>query len=362
MHRINPGWVATVTFCLLAILTVASEAGAGKVEYVEEVTRNIAVDTDVRFVFTNTSGETEITSWDKDEIRIAARKVAHARSLDEAKEYARDLKVDIRTEGTHLVIVDTRFPEWGGGGGVLDLILSRSATGEVNYEITVPERAQVVISSSSGDVIAEDMGGELSVSVTSGDVEVTRMKGVLAVATTSGDVDVSDVRGNTRVSATTGDVTVIDVDGEVEVGVTSGDIYCQKIEGPMEVGGSSSMVSVVDCVGHLEIYTSDGDIKVDDHRGGVFVKTVEGYVEVEINALDGGECDINASSGDIDLRISDTGSYKFVIETVSGEVEMEMPEEMEVTAAKNLVNAIYRGGQQLVRVATITGDIYIEGH
>ncbi len=345
---------------LLAVVAVAVPAEARKVEYVDEVSRMIPVDPDVTLVLSNTSGDTEITSWARNEIRIIARKVVRARSMDEAKEYADDLQMKIRGEGTRQITVETKYPEWGGGGGVLDLLLSKSPTGEIDYEIMVPTKASIVVTASSGDIVVEETGGSLVLSVTSGDVSVRETKGQLAVAATSGEIDLGDVRGDTRVSATTGDVTAIGIRGALVVGVTSGDIHCQDVEGPIELGGSSSTVMAMDCSGMLTVLTSSGDVEIGDHTGGVLVRTSEGYVDAEIESLEGEDCDITTSSGDVDLQLAESGSYEFVIETVNGEVEIGMPEDMEVQASRTSVHAIYRGGGQMIRVSTITGSIYIE--
>ncbi|MCK4546212.1 MAG: DUF4097 family beta strand repeat protein [Candidatus Eisenbacteria sp.] len=354
------GWVAASVIASLAILGVVSAADARKVEYVEEVSRVFSVDPDVKLILTNTSGDIKVTTWDREEIRIIARKTARGGSSDEAKEYAHDLEVEIRREGTRLVMVDTRYPEWGGGGGFLDLLLSRSASGEIDYRVTVPREAAVVLSCTSGDVSVEGTGGSLAVSVTSGDVEVTECSGLVTVVATSGDIDVEGIRGNTGLSATTGDVTIIGVDGDLMVGVTSGDIHCQDVRGSMNLSGSSSQVTVLDSRGDLEISTSSGDIEVSGFRGAILVRTKSGDVELDIELLEDGECDVSTSSGDVEMEIPEDGSYGFVIETVSGEVDISMPEEMDVRASKNLVKAKYRGGAQLVRVSTITGDVYIE--
>jgi DUF4097 and DUF4098 domain-containing protein YvlB len=360
-RRINAGWAVISAIGLAALLAAASSADARKVEYMEEISRVIEVDPDVTLILHNTSGETEITTWGQNEIRILATKAVRARSADEAREYAEDLEIEIRKDGTRLVEVETRYPDWGGGGGVLDFLLSKSPTGEVDYEVTVPTKATIQVHASSGDVTVEETGGDLTVSVTSADVNISEIKGRLVVNATSGDIEVDDVRGESELSATTGDVTVVGVRGGLLVGVTSGDIYCQDVEGVMELGGSSSSISVLDCRGNLTVLTSSGDIEVGDHRGGVVVRTSDGYVEIEVESLEGGECDISTSSGDVELELSDEGSYQFIIDTVSGDIDVTMPEEMQVIASRNSLQAKYRGGKLKVMISTITGDIYIEG-
>ncbi len=353
-------WIPVCVIVLAAALTAAVPASARRVEYVDEVSRVIPVDPDATLFLTNTSGDTEITSWARNEIQIIARKVVRARSIDEAKEYADDLHIRIDREGTSRITVETKYPEWGGGGVILDLILSRSPSGRIDYEITVPTKASVVVNASSGDIVVEETGGALVLSVTSGDVAVSETKGQLTVAATSGDIDLDDVRGDTRVSATTGDVTVFGIQGVLIVGLTSGDINCQDVEGEIELGGSSSTITALDCRGFLTVLTSSGDIEIGDHRGGVLVRTSDGYVDAVIESLDGEECDITTSSGDVELELSGDGSFEFVIETVTGEIEIEMPEDMEIEASRTSVNARYRGGRQLIRISTITGGVYIE--
>lgn len=358
-HDVNPRWFVCGLLPLV-ILAAGSAADAGRVEYVEEVSRTIQVDPDAFLVLTNTSGDTEVTSWERNEIRIFAHKTVRARSSDEAKEYAEDLEVEVRKEGTDRVIVETRYPEWG-GGGFLDVLLSKRPSGSVDYDIKVPAGATVVVQSTSGDVSVEEVTGSVAVAVTSGDVSVAGVRGPTAVTSTSGEIEISEVDSDLEVSATSGDVSMYGVRGSVVAGVTSGDIHCQEVVGLMELGGTSSTVWVVACRGDIRVVSSRGDIEVEEHRGGVKVETSAGYVDLEIESLEGGECDVTTSSGDVEIGLGEDGSYEFIIETVSGEIDVEMPEEMDVQATANSLRAKYRGGKQRVRISTISGDILIEG-
>jgi len=325
----------------------------------EEIARSIQVAHDVVVVVSNTVGDTDISSWEKNEVRIIAKKTASARTSEEAREYAGDMKLKVVKRNTGRVKIDVDYPDWGGERGVLDALFGKRPTGRVDFEIRVPLKAVVVITATGGDVSAEDLGSAVAIAVTSGDVEVRGIKGSLAVTATSGDIDVDEVDGDTEISATSGDVTVVAVSGALAVGVTTGDVYCKDVDGPMAVGGTSSTVIISDCDGDVEVSTSSGDVEVIRHRGGVTVNTVNGFVELEIEMLRSSDCEVETSGGDVEIEMDSDGSYYFLIGTVSGEIELSMPEDMEVNASAHSLEAKYRGGKREVRVTTISGDILI---
>gem|GEM_PF-2944236 len=350
---------AAVLGLALGLAAVSASAG-GRTDYLEEISRTIQVDADAVIVLTNTSGDTEVSSWSASEIRVIARKTVRARSIAEAKEFARDLLVQFDKDGTRRVEVWVEYPDWGGREGIVDLILSKRPTGSVDYEVKAPAGVRVEVHATSGDVWVEDVSGGTAVTVTSGDVNLSEVSGGMVVTATSGDVEVSRAAGTGAISTTSGDVTVIGYDGDLAIGLTTGDVYCQDATGLVTIAGTSTTVSVDNCEGNLAVATSNGAVEITEHRGAVRVETVSGYVEVEIESLEDGDCEIDTSSGDIDLELDEEGSYLFIIETASGEIDVEMPEDMEVVAGRGTLRAVYRGGRNTVRISTLSGDITIE--
>jgi DUF4097 and DUF4098 domain-containing protein YvlB len=346
---------------LLAAALAPASAGAKGVEYVEEKADSVAAGPEVAVTVANASGDVSVRTWTRNMVVVRARKEIRAQSMEDARDYARDLTVSLRSDGRSGVSIETRYPDWGGHRGFLRFFVSKAPVGVVNYDVTVPEGARLSVSGTSGDAEVVGMTGSVAVTLTSGGVDIRDCRCPVEAATTSGDIDVGSVRADVDLSATSGAVSVIDVRGCVVAGVTSGDVHCQDVDGDLTLNGSSSQISAVNCRGAVEIGSSTGDIEISGHRGAVRVATSEGYVNAEIVDLEGGSCEITTSNGDVDLALGPRGSYEFIIDTVDGQIDVSMPEEMEMIASSHSLRAKYLGGRFSVTVSTVTGDVYVEG-
>lgn len=120
----------------------------------------------------------------------------------------------------------------------------------------------------SGDVVASDIDGLVTVSVGSGDAQLKDIGGLRVDKVGSGDVTASRVRGGASVgSIGSGDFDLYGAGGDVEIGsVGSGDAGLRNVAGSVEVGSvGSGDIEAVDVRGDL-VVRSIGSGGVD-HRG-----------------------------------------------------------------------------------------------
>jgi hypothetical protein len=109
------------------------------------------------------NGGISIRGWDEDEIVVHARVQTQARSMDDARDIARDIRVDF-------------------GGSTIRATGPRTDRGEswsVSYEIFVPRRA---------DLDLQTMNGPISVERVSGRMEMNAVNGPLTLRGVGGDV------------------------------------------------------------------------------------------------------------------------------------------------------------------------------
>jgi DUF4097 and DUF4098 domain-containing protein YvlB len=104
--------------------------------------------------------------------------------------------------------------------GRLGAVEVKTAAGDV----IVQDVASLVTESASGDVIAREVDGSVTVKSTSGDFQARAVADDVEVATVSGDVQVGVIGGDLRVSAVSGDVNVRSVGGHATVNAVSGDV------------------------------------------------------------------------------------------------------------------------------------------
>ena len=186
------------------------------------------------FALSNKNGSIEISSWDREEVRIEALKKVKSSSRRHAREAMEELRIEIDTRGNDEVIVETDYPYDHGGeslGGVLSAIFGghKKPQISVSYKITVPERVDLEVGTTNGSVEVEDVEGEAQVSSTNGRIEMAYMKGFLDVSTTNGRIELIDIDGGLDAGTTNGGVEVryssrADITDDISIRTTNGGI------------------------------------------------------------------------------------------------------------------------------------------
>jgi hypothetical protein len=109
----------------------------------------------------------------------------------------------------------SEFEIWGSDGGC-----------SVNYRLEVPRATTVHLVARSGDVSAEDLGGDADLRTRSGDVDAFGVLGTLRLQTRSGDVDADSSSADIDASSTSGDIDVRARNAaRVRAQTTSGDVH-----------------------------------------------------------------------------------------------------------------------------------------
>ena len=172
------------------------------------------------------------------------------------------------------------------------------------------------------------------------------------VLTTSGDIDVQDVAlADLNITSTSGDINV-DLEEEqrpefIEMRTTSGDV---------EVNAYTERASIA---------STSGDVEVNGRYGRLSIGTISGDIDVRAAVEN---MNFSAISGDVDLQFESDEIRKVSGSTVSGDIEIELPEGLGVMGigtqtrsgdvttryAANGVGPVVTGG-----VSSMSGDITI---
>lgn len=195
----------------------------------------------------NVSGSVQLRGTDSDEAVVIARS-------ESGRSEWLPLTVQ-KSEGALTVDVEKRgsFAMFGTWFGTHD---------GMEFKVTVPRTARVIINSVSADISAHFLAGEQTYKTVSGDVELDPDGGRVRVTTVSGDVEVRPAEPlNLSISTTSGDIRV---EGAVinlfEARTVSGDI---ELDAGFAAGPLHSIESVS---GDLSIESSTG-VTVDVKRG-----------------------------------------------------------------------------------------------
>ncbi|HEX9581145.1 MAG TPA: DUF4097 family beta strand repeat-containing protein [Gemmatimonadales bacterium] len=172
------------------------------------------------------NGGITVEGWDRNEIRIRAKVVVHARSDDAAREIADEVR--IVTDG----IINADGPER----------LARREWWSVSFDVSVPRRSNLDLESTNGGIGITDVEGTIAFRTTNGGVHLTRLAGDVRGRSTNGGMDVAldgtEWRGaGLDVSTTNGGVKLAvppDYNARLETGTTNGHI---RADFPLTVQG-----------------------------------------------------------------------------------------------------------------------------
>jgi DUF4097 and DUF4098 domain-containing protein YvlB len=297
-----------------------------------------------------------------------------------------------------------------------------SQSGTVNFEAILPssfngtvtvtgssddislrsfEIAEMDVESSSGDLTANDIRGKkVSLKVSSGDF---RGDGIfaennLSIKSSSGDVELGLIEASDIViEASSGEITIdnAQASGKIEVNASSGRITGGRIAGgqvlldnssgkiiveTLEAGDAGINVSSGDVqlgtvvVESLDIKLSSGDLKVntlDSNRteintsGKTEIKSGRGEINLEGSSGDvnltlsdlGAPVNVDVSSGDITVTLPEGSAFDAELDTSSGRIRSEFPVLGDLTADGDELSGTVNGGGVPIKLKTSSGNI-----
>ena len=271
------------------------------------------------FDLSSLSGDIVITGGAGDQVVIDATKRGRT---------AEDLKlVQVEVTATaNRVEVRTKYPEG-----------RRNINASVDYNVTVPRGAAVILNSVSGDMKVSTIDGALRLNTVSGDVTVTSAAQLEAARTVSGDVVVT-------ASGSTGDISAASVSGGVtlksvkakgfDLNSVSGDVIltdvtCERVKANSVSGGMTFSGPLA----------KGGRYTFQSHSGDVTI-TTGGAVGFEMNA--------NSFSGDI------KSDYELTVKFGG-----ETPAAGERHPRRQNVRGTWGDGSAVLELNSFSGDIRI---
>ena len=261
-------------FLVAAIVLLAGAAPSAAAQQTEKFSKVVPLARGGTFDLSNISGDIVITGGAGDQVVIDA--VKKGRNAAEFK----DVTIEV-TSTANRVEVRTRYPEG-----------RRNISVSVDYTVTVPRAAAVIVKSISGDEKLTGVDGELHANTISGSVTVASASDVRLVKAISGDVHLTTVKssGTLSVGSISGGLTLKDVKAnEIQLSTISGDVTAEETV--------SSRVSAKSISGGLTF-------------GGPLAK--------------GGRYELNSHSGDIKIFTSDKTGLEVTASSFSGDISSDL--------------------------------------
>ncbi|UCE40601.1 MAG: DUF4097 family beta strand repeat protein [Candidatus Aminicenantes bacterium] len=330
------------TLVLLVVLAVLIfflglnplEASAqGKVKHEEKFEKTESLARDGKVEIRNISGDVDVVTWDRNEVKIDALKTSKASSMDKAKENASKVKIEVTRENGILKI-ETKYPK----PSIKNLSVS------VNYKVTIPSQAAVKAKSVSGSVTLENIGGNAAAETKSGNVTVYGARNGAKAETVSGSVKVRDIDNGVYCKTASGNVRAENVTGNADLKCVSGDVTAENIRGDVEAD------------------TVSGNVKLLDITGANVVKgkTMSGSTIYLGEISPNGRYSLNAHSGTVEMTIPSNSAFDLNASTFSGSIKTEFKVMMSGTLSKKKISGSVNGGGADVTLKTFSGSVYLK--
>ena len=281
-------------------------------EKIEEV---YSLERDGKVYLKNISGNIVVSSWERDEVKIIARKVARKR------EYLDKLEIDIDHSDDHISIITRHKKSFN----FFPFINFSSDGGSVHYELLIPESAELRIESVSGHAEASAIGGFLKINTISGDIRVATARNGIKCKSVSGSIKLEGITGEADLESTSGEISVEEIMGSINAKTVSGGINLDNFSSAEEIdahsiSGSIRLDGKLSPGGLYDLDTISGGIRISlpsDSEFDLKAKTTSGGIYCDFDILISGKIDRKKIEG-----VVGNGGPRLFINSVSGSVRI----------------------------------------
>ncbi|GAC1686041.1 MAG: hypothetical protein PVS2B2_25040 [Candidatus Acidiferrum sp.] len=285
------------------------------------------VPANARIVIRTGRGNINVRSGSGKEIRVSAKKTAHAWNEESAQHIAEHVTAEIVQNGDTYEIRPAGFD-------------SGDSRISLNLDVTVPEKSSLTLKTEKGDIVVSEIGAELNVMDRNGDVEIRGTNGDVSVEVRKGDVKISDTRGNLKISGKGGQIDASSATGSLTI---DGDFYgpiradkiakglryvsmktdmtVSQLAGHMELG--SGNLEILDAPGNLAVRTRDNDVSIENAGGKLKVENRNGNIELRFASPPKEDIDVTNSSSGISLSLPGSSSFEIQADCQSCNIDSE---------------------------------------
>jgi len=253
-------------------------------EVTEAFSKTVRLGRDGTFSLENVSGDIEVNGGSGSDVRIDATKRARHPDSAEARSILQDLVINVSERGGN-VDVRTEYQRYGNRR-------NRYGYGSVDYTVSVPREASVMLKSISGAVKVTNVNGELRAESISGGVVISAARKIRTLKSISGDVQVADSQSD-----------------DLSAGSTSGSVILRNVKTRI-----------------VELQSISGDLRLTDVEAEhAEMRTVSGNVEYSGRLSRNGRYDFQSHSGNVRLIPMSTPNFSIEATTFSGDVRTDFP-------------------------------------
>jgi DUF4097 and DUF4098 domain-containing protein YvlB len=270
-------YAARLVVAALVGITLAVPAAAQN-EITERFSKTAHLDQNGTFDLTNVTGDVVITGTSGRDVTIEAVKRVQRPNPRAARVLLAMIDIQV-TEQANRLEVRTIVPR------------PRNFPGAVDFTVSVPEDASVIVKTITGSIRASNVKGELRADTVAGSIAATGAQKLAALKCVTGDVEITDAAADDPVAAST-------------------------VSGNVMVRGLRARA--------VQLTSVSGNIHIEDAQiERLMVKTVQGNLEYAGDLARSGRYEFNSHSGDIRLVLSGNTGFEVLANTFSGMVRSD---------------------------------------
>jgi DUF4097 and DUF4098 domain-containing protein YvlB len=188
---------------------------------------------------TNQNGNIQVSSWNEKSVQITAFKKVNLSNSSDAEKWLKMIDIEI-IQHDHEIKINTHTPEQR--ESFLEKFFSRhNVSCSVEYEIKVPQKTDLNLQSSNGNIDVREIEGRIRLETTNGNIDAVEINGLARCETTNGSIhaEFEQVPDQDRMSfeTTNGSIKIFlpeDFGGDFDLNTINGSITSDfpiKIEG-----------------------------------------------------------------------------------------------------------------------------------
>lgn len=164
---------------------------------------------------------------------------------------------------------------------------------------------------------------ELEVRGTSGNISIQTLESELTtLQLTSGNVIASQIKGNLTLTATSGTLQAKDVEGDVNARLTSGNTTLDGIKGTVNYGSTSGNFTAKNIGSQLDVLLTSGNAKLENVKELGTMRITSGNMTA-VNAGLGPKTQFNGTSGNFTVQTpSNLGDFNYALKSASGNLRV----------------------------------------
>jgi hypothetical protein len=290
------------------------------------VDRTFTVSGPVRLELENPSGNSRVTVGPPGEVRVHAEFRVHSWPWEDPGQTLKDLVAN---------------PPFSQQDSLVRIGHAGRDTSQLSaeYSVIVPPDTQMRGVIGSGNLEVNGIAGPANFTVGSGNISATAILSDTRAIVGSGNATLTDAQGRIDVTAGSGNVEVRGAKDEVRARTGSGNLRIEQPGANVEAEAGSGSIEVRGATADLRLRTGSGQVNVDGNPG------PSSY------------WDIRATSGDVELQVPSSASFRFYARSGSGDINVTAASVTEETPGKHDFQARVGDGKARVEVETSSGSV-----